>query len=190
MAWPTCRSRSPAAGGSLARSAQDAVNKALAALIGRGDARRGEQYTDIYLSEAGNAQLRKDPKFVAAAIDALRGLPGDQRVFRGGEVATAQARSSSDPVRRAAALSYHHGRSGDLIIVPKEGWLLSSSVTTHGTLYPYDQRVPVILFGAVIGRRISRSGHACRPDANARSDRGRADLRNRRTRLKEALLRP
>jgi predicted AlkP superfamily pyrophosphatase or phosphodiesterase len=130
--------------------AQDAVNKALSALIGPGEHVAASNYTDIYLSEAANAQLRKDPKLVAATIDALRGLPGVQRVFRGAEVATAKARSSSDPVLRAAALSYHPQRSGDFIIVPKEGWLLSSSVTTHGTLYPYDQRVPVILFGAAI----------------------------------------
>jgi hypothetical protein len=70
------------------------------------------------------------------------------RVFRGDELSTAAARNSSDRVRRAAALSYREGRSGDLILVPREHWLLSSSVTTHGTLYPYDQRVPVILYGS------------------------------------------
>jgi len=26
--------------------------------------------------------------------------------------------------------------------------LFASNATTHGTMYPYDQRVPVILFGA------------------------------------------
>ena len=50
-------------------------------------------------------------------------------------------------MRRAAALSYYPGRSGDLIMVPKEQWLLATSATTHGTLYPYNQRVPVLLFG-------------------------------------------
>ena len=58
------------------------------------------------------------------------------------------ARTSDDPVKRAAALSYHRGRSGDIIVVPERNWLLSSAATTHGTLYPYDQRVPVIFFGA------------------------------------------
>jgi hypothetical protein len=71
-------------------------------------------------------------------------------VFRGRELASPRARSSSDRVLRAAALSYHPERSGDFIIVPKEQWLLSTSVTTHGTHHPYDQRVPVIVFGASV----------------------------------------
>ena len=51
-------------------------------------------------------------------------------------------------MKRAAALSYYAARSGDLIIVPQENWMLSaSSATTHGTLYTYDQRVPVLFYG-------------------------------------------
>ena len=80
----------------------------------------------------------------------MGGLPAIARVFVGEDLATAAARTSSDPVTKAAALSYHAGRSGDFVIVPKEHWLLASSVTTHGTLYWYDQRVPVILFGAAV----------------------------------------
>ena len=45
-------------------------------------------------------------------------------------------------------MNYFPGRSGDLIIVPREDWILSTSATTHGTLYSYDQHVPVILYGA------------------------------------------
>jgi arylsulfatase A-like enzyme len=130
--------------------AQDAVNKALAPLIGPGLHVAASNYTDIYLTDAANARLRKSPTLVAATMDALRALPAVERVFRGSELASARARTSPDPVRRAAALSYHPDRSGDFVIVPKEHWLLSSSVTTHGTLYSYDQRVPVILFGASI----------------------------------------
>jgi hypothetical protein len=85
-----------------------------------------------------------------AAAAALRAIPAIGWVFRGEELATRPARESSDPILRAAALSYHKDRSGDLIIVPREGWLLSSSVTTHGTLHGYDQRVPVIVFGASV----------------------------------------
>jgi hypothetical protein len=54
---------------------------------------------------------------------------------------------SSDRVRRAAALSYNKDRSGDLIMIPKENWLQSSAATTHGTHHPYDQSVPVIVYG-------------------------------------------
>ena len=51
---------------------------------------------------------------------------------------------------RAAALSYVEGRSGDLIIAPKHGWMFFATGATHGTASEDDQRVPIILFGAGI----------------------------------------
>jgi hypothetical protein len=83
------------------------------------------------------------------------------QVFVGSELATAEARASTDPVRRAAALSHYPGRSGDLIIAPKAQWLLATTATTHGTQQPYDQRVPVILFGASV--RAGRYSQASSP---------------------------
>ena len=70
---------------------------------------------------------------------------GNFETLNGCEV---KLRRSDDPVKRAAALNFYAPRSGDLIIVPERNWLLSTAATTHGTLYPYDQRVPVIFFGA------------------------------------------
>jgi predicted AlkP superfamily pyrophosphatase or phosphodiesterase len=67
------------------------------------------------------------------------------------------------PIVRAAALTNFEGRSGDLIIVTKPNWPLGGRVTaeagSHGAPYDYDQRVPVILFGAGIkaGRVRSRA---------------------------------
>jgi hypothetical protein len=107
-------------------------------------------YTDLYLRKGVYDRLKKDPKTLKAVKDALLALPGLAHVLTADEVSTPQARSSKDPVVRAAALSYFAGRSGDLILVPKENWLLAQSTTTHGTLYSYDQRVPVILFGGCI----------------------------------------
>ncbi len=48
---------------------------------------------------------------------------------------------------RAAALSYLAGRSGDLVIAPKPGWMFTAVGTTHGSANADDQRVPVLLFG-------------------------------------------
>src|SRR5262249_35203399 len=55
---------------------------------------------------------------------------------------------TDDPIIRSARLSYNAERSGDLFIVPKRYWQTGSAGTTHGTPYKYDQRVPVLLFGA------------------------------------------
>ena len=62
---------------------------------------------------------------------------------------------------RAARLSQFPGRSGDLILVPKAYWLMSTGTTTHGTYYGYDRHVPVVLYGA--GVRPGRSWQAASP---------------------------
>ena len=105
-------------------------------------------YTDIYLASGVMDRLKKDEKAMAAVIAALKTLPGIAQAFYAEDLTTPEARTSADPVRRAAALSYHPGRSGDIIIVPRQNWILSTAATTHGTLHAYDQRVPIIFYGA------------------------------------------
>jgi arylsulfatase A-like enzyme len=78
--------------------------------------------------------------------------------YFGESLAVAVAAGEHDA--RAAALSYVAGRSGDIIVVPRPYWFYVTedgtaqpgSATSHGTLYDYDQHVPVILFGAGIAR--------------------------------------
>jgi predicted AlkP superfamily pyrophosphatase or phosphodiesterase len=138
-------------GGRVAsRTITEALEKALVAALGPGTHVAAATYTNIYLSEAALKRLNDDKKLREVALGALRSIPGIGHAFWGAELAKASARHSPDPVRRAAALSHYPGRSGDLIIVPSDNWLLSSSVTTHGTHHPYDQRVPVVLFGASV----------------------------------------
>jgi hypothetical protein len=111
-------------------------------------------YTNVYLAEPARARLSKDAELREAALNAVRGVQGIKHALWGPDLATAAARRSSDPVRRAAALSHHPDRSGDIVVAPMERWILSTAVTTHGTLYSYDQRVPLILFGAGV-----KTGH-------------------------------
>lgn len=132
----------------------EALQKGLVPLLGPGEHVISAAYTDIYLSDAARTRLAADGKLKALALETLRSVPGIGYAFWGPDLATVEARSDHDPVRRAAALSYNAGRSGDLIIAPGPNWLLSTSVTTHGTQHAYDQRVPVMLFGAGV-----RSGH-------------------------------
>ena len=78
----------------------------------------------------------------------MRTVPGVAVVF-----STDQLRdpgSATDPLQKAAALSHFPARSGDFILVPRPNWLTTAEGTTHGTNNDYDQRVPVILFGAGI----------------------------------------
>lgn len=135
-------------GRTTSRDVSAAVDAALQPIFGPGKYVAFSAYTDIYLSSGVLDRLKQNPAATRAALDALRALPGIAFAFRGDEVSDPSHRTDADPVKRAAALNYYQGRSGDLIIVPKEKWIFSTSATTHGTLYPYDQRVPVIFFGA------------------------------------------
>ena len=134
-------------GRQTSREVGAAIDAALQPIFGPGKYMAFSAYTDIYLAPGVLDRLKRNPDASRAVLDALRALPGIAFAFRADEISDAALRTAADPVKRAIALSYHEGRSGDLIIVPKEKWILSSSATTHGTAYPYDQRVPVIFFG-------------------------------------------
>lgn len=129
---------------------QRALEAALVRALGPGKHVAQATYTDIYLEAGVARKLERNPAAAAAALDALRALPGVAYAFTGSEIGAPGARTSDDPFKRAAAFNYYHGRSGDLIIVPRDNWMFTTSATSHGTLYPHDQRVPVILFGSGI----------------------------------------
>jgi predicted AlkP superfamily pyrophosphatase or phosphodiesterase len=137
----------PGAGRIVSASVRETLEKGLQTVLGPGEHVASVNYTDLYLNAEAVKRLKDDPKARAAALEALQSIPGIARAFHSDELRSAEARKSQDRVRRAAALSYHPDRSGDLIVVPREQWLQSTAATTHGTLYPYDQSVPVILFG-------------------------------------------
>jgi arylsulfatase A-like enzyme len=139
-----------------------AINNALKPFLGEGLHATQSAYTDLYFAPGVASKVTSKPEASAAVIAALQALPGIAHAFFASEVSSAAARTHPDPVRRAAALSYHPERSGDILIVPKPGWMLSTSAAaTHGTLYPHDQRVPVLFFGA--GVTASRSDAAATP---------------------------
>jgi hypothetical protein len=131
-----------------------AIDGALSPIFGPGKYVAQTVYTDIYLAPGVLDRLKASPKASAAVLDALRGLPGIAAAYRSDDLRDPAVRTSQDPVKRAAALSLYPPRSGDLIIVPRENWLLSTAATTHGTLYAYDQQVPVIFFGAGVAAGI------------------------------------
>jgi predicted AlkP superfamily pyrophosphatase or phosphodiesterase len=138
------------AGRVASKAVTEALQKVLVPALGPGTHVANSSYTNIYLSEAAGLRLKEDQELRSRALDALRSIEGIKYAFWGEDLATEAARKSNDPVRRAAALSHHPERSGDMIIAPAEKWILSTSVTTHGTHYEYDQRVPVVLFGASV----------------------------------------
>jgi predicted AlkP superfamily pyrophosphatase or phosphodiesterase len=118
--------------------------------------------TDIYLREGVYDRIRAVPGAVDALVRGLGTIPSVARVLRSDELSGASARSSADPLIRAAALSYVAGRSGDLVVVPVENAIASTAAATHGTAYEYDQRIPVIFYGAGV-----RTGRYTEPASSA-----------------------
>jgi predicted AlkP superfamily pyrophosphatase or phosphodiesterase len=100
---------------------------------------------DIYLAPGVYERLKGLPAAMSSLHKRLSRLEGIARVFQGEQLR--QGATSPDAFLRAAALSYHPGRSGDFILVPKPNWVFAASGATHGTSHPDDQRVPLVLFG-------------------------------------------
>jgi predicted AlkP superfamily pyrophosphatase or phosphodiesterase len=107
------------------------------------------EYTNLYLTPAAAARARRDPTFIKPILAALSTTPGIERVFPAWDLAA--KRDSTDPIERAAALSFHPDESGDVVVVLKPNWIgTNTSAATHGSSRWYDQHVPVIFLGAAI----------------------------------------
>jgi predicted AlkP superfamily pyrophosphatase or phosphodiesterase len=138
----------PGGGRIRAASITNAINTALAPLLGEGPFAAATIECDVYFKPGMYDRLRKNPAAMQKALDAVQALPGVARVLRGEQLRSSAARRSTDHAIRAAALSYFPGRSGDLVIVPKEYWEITPNAASHGSLYPYDQDVPLLFYGA------------------------------------------
>jgi len=140
---------------SAGRTAMLAIRTAIESLLkpvlgGEGPFIAATSGGEVYFKPGVWDRIKSDRKLLGTIAKTISNMSGVARVITSDEVSSAAARTSKDAQIRATALSYFPGRSGDLFVVQKENWLLSSTGTTHGTWYSYDQRVPVLLFGAGI----------------------------------------
>jgi len=133
-----------------------AAVKGLQAAFGAGEYTVHSQYAELILEPAVVEKLRRDPRALDQVLGALRAVPGVAGAYFGDHLDADAAAGDRDA--RAALLSYYPGRSGDFVVVPKPYWFYVTadgtpqpgSATTHGSMYAYDQHVPLILFGAGI----------------------------------------
>jgi len=128
------------------RAIGDLVEERARALLGAGVYVSRVVTNDIYLRPGVYQRLTKQRGALEAIRRTIARQPGIARVFSADELR--DATSSTDRLRRAAALSYVPGRSGDLIVLARPGWISAAAGTTHGSANPDDQRVPLVLFGA------------------------------------------
>lgn len=137
----------PGGGRISSASITKAVNQALTPELGQGPFAATTIEGDLYFKPGIYDRLRANPATLQKAIEAVEAIPGVARVLRSEDLTSAAARRSTDPAIRAAALSYFPGRSGDLVIVPKQDWEITPNAASHGSLYPYDQDVPLLFYG-------------------------------------------
>jgi predicted AlkP superfamily pyrophosphatase or phosphodiesterase len=123
----------------------NAVEERLGAVLGSGPHVAYLTGSDLYFQPAAYDRLQASPDLLESVIKAIAAFPGVEKVFRSEEVRDAS--TSTNPLLRAAGLSYVSGRSGDLIIVPKRGWMFAPRGTTHGSGSPDDRQVPILLMG-------------------------------------------
>lgn len=123
----------------------EAGNKQARDILGNGKYLSRINTNEVYFEPGMYAKAQASPGTLKAIVTAMSAQPGVRRVFTSDEIV--EGKNTTDPELRAAVLSYVPGRSGDLVISPKAGWMFSGGGTTHGGNNPDDQRVPVVLFG-------------------------------------------
>jgi predicted AlkP superfamily pyrophosphatase or phosphodiesterase len=130
----------------------DAIEQVLKPALGEGRHVTALNTNDVYFEPGVYDKLLKSHELASAVVSAIASRPGIQRVFRSEEIRGAD--KSSDPLLRAAALSYFPGRSGDLVIATKPGWMFYPDGTTHGSASLDDQRVPILFYGRGVKRGV------------------------------------
>jgi hypothetical protein len=125
-----------------------AVEKTLSQAFGPGTYVAGQTIGNIYLTAGVADRLRARPALIQSVKGALLATGGVGRVFWADELTGSLG--TTDPFLDAWRLSYVAGRSGDFLVVPKRSWIFQTDGTTHGSPYDYDQRVPLLFYGAGI----------------------------------------
>jgi hypothetical protein len=125
-----------------------AANQAASLVLGPGEWIAYANLPNMYLSKAA---LARDPKELADAITkvlfALRAFPG-LAVVEHADVLTGRCDERKGDAR-ALCLTLDPERSGDIIYLPAQGWIIEEEgerlATAHGSLHDYDRNVPVLL---------------------------------------------
>ena len=141
------------------------LGKALAARLGlRGPGLLGESPSgDIWVDRSLPAGDRQ--RLLSAAIAAYRAHPQVEALFTARQIAAVPV-PSGDPVSwsviQRVRASYYPGRSGDIFVVLKPNITpianTTRSVATHGSVWDYDRRVPILFWRpSTSGSTIERS---------------------------------
>lgn len=134
-----------------ARAIPDAAQKAIAEILGPGRWVSRLLNGELYLETGTRAALMATPGAIDIVRSAIRSVAGVDAVYTPEDVAKVDDDASQTLTLVAA--SHMPERSGDFSIVYAPYWLVGTADgANHGTLHPYDRRVPLVLSGRGIAR--------------------------------------
>jgi len=100
---------------------------------------------NMYFAPGVYDRLKANPALLERVGSVIKQAPGIASVYQAEDL---QKGGGGDRIRTAAALNYFPGRSGDLVVVQKPGWLTGTANTAgHGNATDDDQRVPILMMG-------------------------------------------
>ena len=133
------------------------VEQAMAQRLGAGRHLTQLIGSNLYFAPGVASRLDADPSLWRDLHQAVLAEPGVERVLRRADPSPAARADALMPANLNGGLDLFPGRSGDVWIALKPNWIFSARTangwaggTTHGAARDYDQRVPIILFGAGI----------------------------------------
>lgn len=135
------------------------LDAALDSRLGEEDWVEAFQPPNLYLNlDAIDKQKYRQPDVEALAAKIARSVPGVGDVYTAVQFFLNQL--PSGPKADLARRSYFWGRSGELMVLTKPGYIFTSknNGTTHGSCYAYDSQVPLIISGTQVrGGRYDRN---------------------------------
>jgi hypothetical protein len=134
------------------------AERAADAALGKGDWIAAYVPPLISYTKAGKRRRKDLHKALTKAMPALEGIKAVYDAHAG-----AKLRASNREIKRLVGASLPKEAPGDLYLVTSEGWfdaLSETGGTNHGTPWPYDRQVPVLMWGAGIERRTSKKVHS------------------------------
>lgn len=133
----------------LVGAAEAAADEAL----GEGDWIAGYVSPLLTYSDDGKARREELTEALEEAMPKVQGVRAIYDATRGAEL-----RASRSDVEQWIGANLPHDPPGDAYVLSEPGWFDALSVaggTNHGTPWPYDREIPVLMWGSAIERRTS-----------------------------------
>lgn len=144
------------------RAFKTLLDSALDSRLGADDWIEAFEPPNLYLNlNAIDKQKYRQPDVEAVAAKLAHSVPGVGDVYTAVQFFLNQLPAA--PTAESVKKTYFWGRSGELVVLPKPGYIFwpEPTGTTHGSPYSYDAHVPLMILGGPV--RGGSYGETCSP---------------------------